>query len=186
MLLLSVALAGVPPGIVLASPEPLQAQEAYTQEGGQGKLACSILVEDVVQLCYRLEAEGVRRYVTTADLAAWDMDLDELEAAAAGALSDNPLKRIEIDGGGHYFQSAAPAGREATVLLHPEWLGEGSVVGLPARGVVVVWTPGDPAVDKMVSVGVAQMHAQLPHPVTPVVIQPSDEGWKKWGEAKQR
>jgi len=59
-------------------------------------------------------------------------------------------------------------------------------VGVPSRGVVVVWTPGDDQVDKMVSVGVTQMHSQLPHPITPVVLQRSDEGWKRWGEAKQR
>ena len=186
MLVLSLALAGTPPGVVLVSPEAPGAQETYAQEGGQGTLACSALVEEVLQLCYRLEADGVRRYVTTADLAAWDMDLHELRVHAADALTENPLKRIDIDGGGHYFQSAAPTGREATVLLHPEWLGEGRVVGVPSRGVVVVWTPGDEQLDKMVSVGVTQMHSQLPHPITPVVIQPSEEGWKKWGEAKQR
>ena len=36
MLVLSLALAGTPPGVVLVSPEAPGAQETYAQEGGQG------------------------------------------------------------------------------------------------------------------------------------------------------
>ncbi len=188
-LLVSLALAGSPPGVVLASPEPPSAPEVYAKEGGEGSLACEPMLEEVVLMCFRLEADGKRRYVTTADLAAWDLDLDELKTHAAAAIDENPLKRIEVDGGGHYWQSAAPAGREATVLLHPEWLqtvGATPVVGLPSRGVVVVWDSGDAELDTMVAVGVTRMHEQLPHPVTPVALRWTENGWARWGEAVKR
>ena len=183
---LSVALAGSPPGPVLVSPEPTHAQALYTEEGGQGTLACEPFVDEVLLLCYRIELEGTRRYVTTADLAAWDMDPTQLRSHAASALSENPLKEVHIDGGGRYWQSSAPTGREATVLLHPEWLavaGPSPVVGVPSRGVVVVWQPGDEEVDTMVGVGLAQMHEQLPHPITPVAVRLQDGAWSRWGQA---
>ena len=189
MLWLSVALAGRVPGVVLPSPEPPTAPALYEQGGGEGELACRALVDEVVLLCFRIEAEGKRRYITTADLAAWDTSLADLEALAASTLTENPLKPIAIEGGGSYWQSAAPVGREAVVLLHPEWLaiaGENPVVGIPSRGVVVVWSPGDDEVDTMVSVGVTQMHGSLPHPITPVVLQKDEEGWSRWGEARKR
>ena len=189
MLWLSVALAGRVPGVVLPSPEPLSAPALYEEGGGEGKLACRVFVEEVALMCFRIEADGKRRYVTTADLAAWDTSLEQLEELAAGTLPENPLKPITIEGGGSYWQSSAPVGREAVVLLHPEWLaiaGESAVVGIPSRGVVVVWSPGDSDVDTMVSVGVTQMHGSLPHPITSVVLQKDEEGWSRWGEARKR
>lgn len=185
----TLAFAGAPPGPVLVSPEPVGAPALYTEEGGEGTLACEPFVEELLLLCYRLEHEGKRRYVTTADLAAWDMDPSELRTHAAAALTENPLKEIAIEGGGQYWQSAAPTGREATVLLHPEWLavaGPSPVVGLPSRGVVVVWQPGDAELDTMVGVGIAQMHEQLPHPITPVAVRLQEGAWSRWGQAVKR
>ena len=73
------------------------------------------------------------------------------------------------------------------MLLHPEWLGlvgEEVLVAVPARGALVVWTPGDSEVDKVVAVGARQMFEQLDHPVSPLVLRYDAEGWSVWGQAK--
>ena len=192
MLLLVAAALAEPPGPILASPEgsdaPLLFREQAKGEGKARELVCDPLVEGIV-LCFRVEAEGTRRYVTEADLVAWQTSRAGLRRRAAETLDESPLVKVELDGGGHYWQSTAEPGREGTVLLHPEWLaavGEPALVAVPARGALVAWAPGDPELDKIVAVGARQMFDQLDHPVSPTVMRLSEGEWSVWGEAKPR
>jgi len=173
--LIGLALAG-PPGPILASAEGTPTPP---------ELVCDPLVEGIV-LCYRVEAEGVRRYVTEADLPAWQTSRAGLRRAAKEGLTENPLERVAVAGGGTYWQAQA-AGREGALLLHPEWLAtvaDDLLVGVPARGVVVLWEPGDADTDKILAVGVRQMYDELDHPVSPVVMRWRGGEWSVWGQAK--
>lgn len=180
------------PGVVLAAPEGSDAPTLF-REQTQGDAAARALVCDPVVdglvLCFRVETAGTRRYVTEADLVAWEIDRAALREAAASALTESPLTRVEIEGGGHYWQATAAPGREGTVLLHPEWLepvGTDVLVAVPARGALVAWSAGDPELDKIVAVGARQMFDELDHPVSPVVLRYRGGAWTVWGQAKPR
>lgn len=187
--LLGAAFAAPPPGVVLVSPEAPDVPELYRQQkAGDSDLHCRPLVDEVLLLCFKIELEGKRRYVTEADLQSWGSSAAELEQAARASLSDNPLKPQQVPGTGSYL--LAQGDRAPAVLLHPEWLAEVGpepVVALPARGVVVAWQPGDEELDKVVAVGARKMFEELPHPVSSVIVQHSpEEGWRRWGEARPR
>ncbi|MCB9758719.1 MAG: hypothetical protein H6739_02670 [Alphaproteobacteria bacterium] len=192
--LLAAAFAAAP-GPVLPLVLPAEAPPQFSEQaaargvvGLAGALACEPLVE-ALTLCYRVERDGKLHYVTLADAAAWGLPLDDLRAAAAGALDHSPLVPQEIEGGGVYHQVVAPQGREAVVLLKPEWLtavGRFPMVAIPARGVVVVWAGGNPETDRIMAVAVRRMFDELPDPISPVVIRWDAGRWVTWGEAKPR
>jgi hypothetical protein len=184
-----VARAAPPPGTIVVSPEAADVPELYLQQQpGASPLHCRPLVDEVVLLCFKVEQDGRRRYVTQADLSAWQTSAEELEVAAAASLTEPPWVAQEVPETGRYF--LAQGERAAAVLLHPEWLarvGPEPVVALPARGIVLAWTPGNEELDKVVAVGARKMFEELDHPVSSVIVQRTeDEGWARWGEARPR
>jgi len=193
-LVLSAPAVAAPPGQVLASVETPDVPGAYKEAaaargmtGASVELVCRDLLEDELLLCFRVVDGGKRRYVHAGDLTAWGTDIAGLEAAAAGALDESPLEAQSIDGGGQWWLGAVPAGREATLLLQPEWLaavGPRPVVGVPAAGVVMAWSAGDEELDTIVAVGVRKAFETQPRPVTPLCLEWTGTGWKAWGEAR--
>lgn len=192
-LLPALALAS-PPGQVLAVVETPDAPGAYRElaagrglEGAQTELVCRDLVADELLLCFRVVDGGVRRYVHAGDLAAWGLDVSGLEALAAAALSESPLARQSIEGGGTWYAVEAPPGRELTVLLHPEWLaavGPRPVLGVPAAGAVMIWGAGDEELDTIMAVAVRRAFETQPRPISPLCLEWTGERWEAWGEAK--
>lgn len=189
--LFSLLAAAQAPGRVLPSIEAASVPELYSEyaaaRGDQGaarQLACEPLV-DTVWLCFKVEVDGKRRYVTQADLAAWSTDTAGLRTQAGSAHGpDTLLQKQTLDTGEVWWEARGPDA--AAVLLHPEWLagvGATPVVAVPAKGVVVAWNAGDADLDKIMAVGVRQMFDSLEHPVSPVVFRWSGSAWVRWGQA---
>lgn len=186
--------AAAPPGQVLATLETPDVPGAYKEvaegrgmTGAATELVCRDLLADELLLCFRVVEAGKRRYVHAGDLTAWGVDIAGLEAAAAAALDESPLEAQPIDGGGQWWLGAVPAGREATLLLQPEWLaavGPRPVVGVPAAGVVMAWSAGDEELDTIVAVGVRRAFETQERPISPLCLEWTGAGWKAWGEAR--
>jgi len=142
-------------------------------------------VEDL-PLCFRVEEEGRRRWVTHGDLARWGATLAEVEEAAKEALVVSPFERRVVHGGSrHYFSAEVEGGREAMVVLHPEWLlslGTDVVLAIPARDAVLAWPLGDAELDKIMAVGVRKLFDASPYPVSRKVLAWNGARWTVRGE----
>lgn len=192
--LLRLVLAGAPP-VLLAQPvaadQPQAWRELVQAEGGsaaRAALSCRAMVPEIA-LCFRYLDEGRLRWVTGEELARWGLTLEEVERLAAGALSQSPWTPQPVEGGGTWFLSSAEQGREATVLLHPEWLdaiGPGARVALPAQGVVMAWAAGDPQLDQAASVAVRKAWEDARVPISPVVLVWEGGRLRTWAEAVPR
>ena len=185
-LLLSAEAAAAPPGPVLPAPEAIDAPALFREQRG-AELACDVWVEGAVLMCFKIEADGVRRYVTSEDLEAWAVSLSDLREAATGALDESPWTRQEGEGGGgDWWAVDAPASRAAGALLRPEWLapvGPAPVVGIPEPGTIIAWSAGDPELDQIMAVAIRRSWESAAHPVSPAGFRWDGEGWSVWGEA---
>ena len=179
--------AGVLPGV---GPAELPAlwRESALEEGlpaSERELACRVWVEDL-PLCVRVEAAGRRRWVTQGDLARWGATLAEVEATAAEALVVSPFERKVVHGGSrHYYAVEAESGREAMVVLHPEWLqalGTDVVLAIPARDAVLAWPLGDAELDKIMAVGVRKLFEASSVPVSRKILAWDGHKWSVRGE----
>jgi hypothetical protein len=192
----SLGLAALPAGDFL--PQPTSVDERIVQAerlraqgktGTAAELACEDLVLNELYLCFR-RVEGDRApYVTQAELAAWGASTADLRARASSLLTTNPLQLRKIDGGGQYYEVICPPGREAVVLLHPEWLstvGPVPLVTSPVQGVVLVWDAMDPEVNKIVAVGARKMFEGYPGAISPLVYRWNGSGFVAWGDARPR
>lgn len=184
----------VPAGVYaqpVAADQPAAWREQVLAQGGgaaKAELACRPLVPEIA-LCFRYEQEGRLRWVTGEELAAWGADRPALEARAAGALDHSPLVPQAADGGGTWFLSTAPPGREATVLLRPDWLaplGPGARVALPAQGVVMAWAAGDPLLDQAAAITARKAWESAAVPISPVVLVWDGQEFRSWAEAVPR
>ncbi|MCB9743012.1 MAG: hypothetical protein H6741_02715 [Alphaproteobacteria bacterium] len=190
--LLSLVLAGAP-GVLLPQPIMRSDVDAFAAhalaEGAKpaaSRLACEDLAEGI-SLCFRVEAGGKLRFVTEADLTAWEMSREALRANAAGAGKESPLQQRAIEGGGVYYEIVAEQGHESLLLLHPEWLaslGPRPRVAFPARGVALAWAADDPEVDHIMAVAVRRAYEQYDGPISPLVLTWDAGKWRPWGEAK--
>ncbi len=190
---IGLGIAGVPGELLAtAAPPGIQAlwQENAQLEGTKGPaavLACRPLVEDI-PLCFRVEEGERRRWVTRADLALWGVSLQEVEQLASKVLGTSPLKKRQVkDGGWPWWSVDTKAGREATVLLHPEWLSEvgpNAVLAIPGRGTLFAWNLGDAALDKIMVVGIRKAMEQSEFPVTTKILGFDGQRWVVRGELK--
>lgn len=195
-MLVAMAFAEVPaevrPAVVgVATPE---AYAAFASKRGMSEtaLACDTVWGDEALLCWRLITDTEQRWVTTADLARWDVDRAGLRAevvrrsvelvATAGELK--PVEDMEAS----YWLSAAGDGWAALALLHPDALASRLkarplMVATPNIDVTLAWAGGNAEVDTVMAVGVREMFEQQRHPITAVVHRWSDGAWKAFGEA---
>ena len=192
----SLSLAALPAGDFLPQPTTVDERMAQGERlraqgktGTAAELACEDLVLNELYLCFRRVEGEVARFVTQAELAAWGASTADLRARAASLLTTNPLQLRTIDGGGHYYEVICPPGREAVVLLHPEWLmsvGPVPLVTNPVYGVMLVWDARDPEVNKIVAVGARKMFDGYPLPISPLVYRWNGAGFVAWGDARPR
>ena len=191
MWLIAAALAA-PPGPILATPEGPDAIQLYKEQatarseiGMRSLLACDELHATLL-VCYRVEEDGKRRYVTHADLVAWDVPPTELAGLAAKALSESPLQAHDLEGATWYD---APGPKGPTVLLHPDWLGavgDRVLVAVPARDALLVWRSDGGELDTIMTVGARKMFDELDHPVSATVLAWDGTAWSEWGKATPR
>jgi hypothetical protein len=193
---LSVALAAPE---VLPSVEPEGVEEAYrayalsqARSGLRGELACRGLAPGL-RLCFRSgEIEGVG-YVTQSHLTGWGETLPQVEARALHASLrgfgvDRPAP-VTVEGmTGRYWMSAEDDQLDHAGMLYPDRLaaiaGENPVVGVPARGILVFWVPGDADFDKVVAVGVKRLYEEAQHAVSPDIFRWNGNEWVLWASVQ--
>lgn len=188
LLLLAAAWAGWDPGL-----EPADVADQYRafalskgRKGDATELVCRPFAEAVV-LCFSMD-EGKKRVYAT---RAGGLDAAALEAQARGAATEALACLSPVTPEGltrSYLACTRGDGRDHVPLLYPELLaakaGGGFVVAAPARGVLLVWTPGDAEFDKVMAVGARRMFESLPDPVSPLVYRWDVDHWATWGQAR--
>jgi hypothetical protein len=189
VVLAGLALAGMDPGL---EPADVQGQyrafaEKKGRKGAETELVCRPFAEAIV-LCFS-SSDGKKRVYAT---AAGGKDAATLEAESRGTAEAALacLEPVQIEGlTRRYLACSRGDGRDHVPMLFPqelaEKLGGVAVVAVPARGVLVAWSPGDLDVDKAVAVGVRRMYEALPDPVSPLVYRWNGTSWVTWGEARE-
>ncbi|RME21877.1 MAG: hypothetical protein D6798_17165 [Deltaproteobacteria bacterium] len=180
-----------PPERIVRHRERLRAAGV---DGPAAELACRPFAEGL-SLCFTWESDGVRRYVTGADLEAWAVDLAAIEAAVSVRAAESldagrpePTRVTDMDA--TYLLSMEGDGLDGAGWLHPDRLvgrlGEDLRVATPARDVFVAWAGGDDELDKVMAVGVLRIQEASEHPVTSRVYtwDPQRGRWTVWGQAR--
>lgn len=175
------------PGV--ESAEMPAAYEAWAKKsrlrGAQATLLCEPFVN--VWMCFSREENGLRSYVTAAEVAA----LPTLRQAAV-RLAQPAITLLEpsyVDGFTPRYFAAVGQPAAHAALLSPEALelkvGGKCVVAVPVRGVLLAWVPGDLDFDKAMAVGARRMYDTLPNPVSPSLYAFDGAAWTVWGEAQE-
>ena len=152
--------------------------------GPEAELACLPFVP-TAQLCFTHVVGDRRMYFTAADAQA---PADLLKAGAGDEASAIALLTpAYVDGFAPRYFAATGEPRAHVALLFPEALeqrlGGRCVIGVPARGVLLAWIPGDLDFDKIMAVGVKKLYDSLPNAVTSVLYTFDGKSWVVWGEA---
>lgn len=198
VLLLSMLALGAPPDSVRPTVAPVDAPSQYAawlaEQGLPGsELACEPLWPEHALLCFKVVDAGRRRWVTSADLAAWGTTLAELRARltarARPVLATQP-RRLPVSDmqGASYWLAAEGDGWAAAGLLNPDLLarrvgGAPILVATPTDSVLLAWRPGSAELDKVMAVGVRKMFDEEPGSVTPMVHRWDGEKWTPFGQA---
>lgn len=185
----SVALAAPPPALapmIAPTDAPTQWAAARAAAGKPADpLVCGPLWADAALLCFQVNG----RWVTEADLTAWQVSASDLRAtvvAAAPARVVLAPKQVE---GRTYWTADGPWAGAA--LLAPgdvaKKLGVDAFYGAaPSQGVTLIWIPGDADLDRMMAVGARKMYDALDGSVSPLVFRWSATGWAVFAEAKPK
>jgi hypothetical protein len=189
------AAAPTPPPSVrgVLAPADLPARWVASEGAQAPTLACEPLAVGVLSLCFQVGEADARRWVTSADLAAWATTTGGLRATVAAALGAGAVGEgawQPIEGmSARWWLDADGDDREVAALLHPAALaavlgGAPVRVAVPSMGVVVAWVGDDGDVDHVMAVAVTEMHAKQSRPVSPVVLRWSGSAWIPWAEAR--
>ena len=188
------ALAAIPEGVTpVAAPPDAPAQYAAwaAKAARPGTLACDSLWPDQVLLCFRVAEDGKRRWVTDADLTAWNTDLPGLrtEIAGRGLARLASAEQRPVDGMPADFWTVRDGdGWAVAGLLHPKRLielaGGPVLAGMPTDGILVWWRAGDADLDRIMAVAITEMAAA--DGLSTVVHRWDGRGWRAFGEAKKQ
>lgn len=178
------AVAG-PIGAVVEPSDVVEQYRLHAAEKGitgpGAELLCRAAAESV-QVCATVLTSKGWRYATHADgeVVAPTTALDPARSA------DFELK--DVPDMGQYWVRQRDDGREGLIMVRPEILASLAavpvVVAWPVPGVVIAWVPGNPSLDRVLSVGVAKMAAESNHPISAKVYRYANDDWSVWGEAK--
>ena len=174
--------------IVLAAPP----------ESAPTDLACEPLWPAEARLCFTVPAvangadAGARRIAKRADLEGWQVDLPKLHAAMAEAAAPHVAKGVMVPIVGmepaSWLRLTDPNGWAAAGVLRPDLLAEklGGVpirVAVPASGMLVAWRSADPNVDRVMAIGVRELHEQQGGRVSDHVWSWDGKTWTPFGRA---
>jgi hypothetical protein len=180
---LGVAHAAVPVGAVMEPSDVVEQYRLHAMESGRSgaaaELVCKTAIESL-QICATVMDGAAWRYASLADLG--------VERPTA-MLDEHGFRSKDAEGVGRYWTREKADGKEGMIYVQPGLLSElspvGVVVAWPVPGVVIAWVPGNPNLDQVMSVGVAQMVEASNHPISSVIYRYLDNEWKVWGEAKK-
>ena len=192
------AWAGAPSGlrpmaVDWGAPARWEAWAARDQPARPPKLACDVLIEDHVRLCFRVLQGGQLRWVTNDDLALWGTDVGALRAASVEGAREalNRVESVPVDGlVGSYERMIDGEGWAAAPFLVPERfvarLGVDARFALPAWTVSMVWPAADADFDKALAIGVVEIAREQPGEVSAVVFRWESGAFVPFAEAKAR
>ncbi len=200
LLLASLAAAGIPDGL-LPAPAPVDTPQQYAeylQSTGKSAdpLACDVLWKNEALLCFKLQKGDKVRWVTERDVTRWGTDLAglraEVERQAIDVLERQPVQAPVPDMDGRvYWVAAEGNGWAAAPLLLPSTaalrMGQPTfLAAIPVEGVSMFWRPGDAELDKVMAVGVAEMHDNEDGPVTATVMRWDGQKWLPYAQAEKK
>lgn len=180
VLLVSVAAADV--GAVVEPADVVSQYREYAQSknvsGDAADLRCREIVE-ALQLCATITTDKGWRYATMADI----------EPGSPAKVGQHGFVESDADGVGRYWVRTVNDGKEGLFFHSPDLFKSVSsgplVVAWPTSGVVIAWTPGNPMLDKVVSVGISRMVEAADHAISALIFTHNGEEWVVWGEAKK-
>ena len=162
----------------------------FAAEKGLSPLACDVLVEHHVRLCFRLREGSSLRWVTEDDLTSWKVDVARLRAHVTELARPRAAapEMLEIDGmQARYARWVDGEGWSVAPFLWPmavsQQLGPDVRFAMPAGTVALAWHTGDGQVDKALAVGVVELAEEQPGEVTRVVFRYDGERFVPYAEA---
>lgn len=156
--------------------------------------ACTPVLEARAMLCFRVWEQQRRRFVTTADLARWGVEVDDLRAAVRerGRKHLSGLTAQEVvDMPYAYLLATDGDGWTAASILNPEIVSQrvgGADVrfAVPRTGVVLAWRGGVGELDRVMAVAVRELYDDADDAVSPAVFVWTSNGFVTWGQANPR
>lgn len=150
-------------------------------EGSAAELLCKTAAEDI-QVCATVLTDGAWRYATHADSTVVKPTVQLTVETRAG------FKPKAVPEVGTYWTRELDDGLEGLIAIDPSVLASLAavpvVVAWPVPGVVIAWVPGNPSLDRILSVGIAKMVAESNHPISAKGYRYANDEWRVWGEAK--
>jgi hypothetical protein len=155
-------------------------------------LPCVKVAPEAVVLCFRVREGETQRWVDSRDLAAWGTDLpglvEAVRARAPAQLAGSGAMRAVAGMDAEYWLGAEGTGWESAVWLVPGWFEARLatarlLVAAPSLDVMVAWAGGHPELDRIMAVGVHEMHGKQAHPVSPWVFRWEEGAWQVYGRA---
>lgn len=192
LLVLGVALAGWQDEVrpVAAPWDVAERWAPYAASKQLEPLACDVLVEDHVRLCFRRKDGDALRWVTEAEVAAWSTSVKALRAHVTEASRARALKpeTLPIDGmEASYHRWVDGEGWAVAPLLWAaelgKQLGPDARFAMPAGTVALAWGAGDGDVDKALAVGVVELAEEQPGEVSRVVFRLDGDALVPFAEA---
>ena len=180
LLLLGVAFAGWQDEVrpVAAPWDVAERWAPYAASKQLEPLACDVLVEDHVRLCFRRKEGDALSWVTEAELAAWSTTVKALRDHVTEVSRTRALKpeMLPIDGmeASYHRWVDGEGWAVAPLLWAPEvgkLLGPDARFAIPAGTVALAWSAGDGDVDKALAVGVVELAEEQPGEVSRVVFR---------------
>ena len=173
----------MPIGAVMEPSDVVEQYRLHAQgqgrSGPETELICKEAIEDL-QICATVIEEKRWRYALASD--------KEVERPTA-MLKEHGFVLKDVEGVGRYWAREKADGKEGMIFVQPGLLlglsPVGVVVAWPVPGVVIAWVPGNPTLDKIMSVGVAEMLAASNHPISAKGYRYIEDKWQVWGEAKK-
>ena len=183
LLIGSLSVLAAPVGAVMEPNDVVEQYRLHAKEKGRlgpaTELVCKPAIEDV-QICATIMKEEGWRYALAND--------EGVERPTA-LLKEHGFVARDADGVGRYWVREKSDGKEGMIFVQPGLLAElspvGVVVAWPVPGVVIAWVPGNPSLDQIMSVGVAQMTATSNHPISSKIFRFLDGKWAVWGQARK-
>ena len=171
---------------------PKQYQEYIESKGEKySPLSCTDFAEGML-LCFRYVDGEKLPYVQQQNLEQWDAKLEQIQTSAKDfakqyVTSDRyTFQKIEgMDGG--YWASAKKDGWDASGLFYPaqlqQMVGRKFLMAVPQAGMFLFWGQGNPAIDRVIAIGVKEIYKEAKQPVSPYIYEWGGEKWDVWGEA---
>ena len=152
---------------------------------------CEVAWTSTALLCYRVWEGDERRFVLSSDLAAWGATVADLHAIVARAAEAHLAQAVLVPVEGtpqSYLQLLDGDGWSAAGVLRPDLvvarLGGGPVrMAAPVQGALLAWRSEGADLDRIMAVGVKEIHDRGPQSVSPHVWEWNGKVWLPFGEA---